>query len=133
MPYKYSKTSKLRLDSCHPLLIELFESLANDYNITIICGHRGKEEQNKAVAESKSKTPYPRSKHNTSPSIAIDAMLYNKGLDWNDNGQNYMFVGVVRERARAMGIKLRCGADWDGDFDTDDQKFNDIVHFELVL
>lgn len=133
MPYAYSKTSRARLNSCHPKLVALFESLANDYNITIICGHRGKEEQNKAVSEGKSKTPYPRSKHNTSPSIAIDAMLYNKGLDWNDNGQNYMFVGVVRERARAMGIKLRCGADWDGDFDTDDQSFNDIVHFELVL
>ena len=129
--YAYSKTSRKRLESCHQKLIKLFESLAEHYNITIICGHRDAKEQNKAYAEGKSKLKFPMSKHNTYPSVAVDAILYNKGLDWNDNGQNYMFVGVVRERARAMGIKIRCGADWDGDFDTDDQTFHDIVHFEL--
>lgn len=132
MSYAYSATSRRRLETCHPDLIRLFESLAEDYNITIICGHRSKAEQDEAVRKGASKTPFPRSKHNSYPSKGIDAMLYNKGLDWNDNGQNYMFVGIVRERARAMGIKIRCGADWDGDFDTDDQTFNDLVHFEVA-
>jgi hypothetical protein len=31
-----------------------------------------------------------------------------------------------------MGIESRMGADWDGDFDTKDQTFHDLPHFELV-
>ena len=131
MSYPYSGTSKQRLLSCHPLLQRLFMSLAEDYDISILCGHRTEEEQEQAVASGASKTNYPDSKHNELPSLGIDAALYP--VHWNDVGRHYMFVGVVRERARQLGIKIRCGADWDSDFATNDQTFNDLVHFELVL
>lgn len=129
--YSYGKTSKARLDTCHPLIQKLFNSLIEDYDISIICGHRTEEEQNQAVANGNSKTKYPNSKHNSFPSLGIDAALHP--IHWNDDGRNYMFVGIVRERARELGIKIRCGADWDGDYETRDQTFHDIVHFELVL
>lgn len=128
--YRYSKISQARLDSCHPELQRLFNSLIEDYDVSIICGHRTKEEQDKAVASGNSKTKYPNSKHNSFPSLGIDAALYP--IDWNDTGRHYMFVGVVRERARQLGIPIRCGADWDSDYDTDDQRFNDLVHFEYA-
>ena len=44
-----------------------------------------------------------------------------------------MFIGIVNERAKQLGIKLRCGGDWDGDTETTDQKFHDLPHFELIL
>lgn len=129
--YKYGTTSQARLDTCHPDLQKLFTELSNDWNISIICGHRTEEEQNAAVASGNSKTPYPKSKHNTSPSVAVDAALYP--IDWNDTGRHYMFVGMVKQKAKDLGIHIRCGADWDGDNETKDQTFNDLVHFELVI
>ncbi len=131
MSYSYGKSSRARLDTCHPLLIELFEDLIKDYDISIICGHRTEEEQNKAVASGNSKTQYPDSKHNRLPSLGIDAALYP--IIWDDHGRHYMFVGIVIERAMQKGINIRCGADWDSDFSTNDQTFNDLVHFELVV
>lgn len=128
--YKYSKTSRKRLDSCHPELQRLFNSLIEDYDVSIICGHRSKAEQDKAVADGASKTRYPNSKHNSIPSLGIDAALYP--INWNDHGRHYMFVGIVRERAKQLGIPIRCGADWDSDFATNDQTFNDLVHFEYA-
>lgn len=128
--YAYSRVSRERLESCHPLLQKLFMDLAKDYNISIIYGHRTEEDQNQAVAEGNSKTLWPNSKHNAVPSLAVDAALYP--IDWDDSGRHYMFAGIVRERARQLGISIRCGADWDGDFSTRDQTFHDLVHFELV-
>ena len=128
--YKYSKTSRKRLDSCHPELQRLFNSLIEDYDVSIICGHRSKVEQDKAVSNGASKTRYPNSKHNSMPSLGIDAALYP--INWNDHGRHYMFVGIVRERAKQLGIPIRCGADWDSDFATNDQTFHDLVHFEYA-
>jgi len=130
MSYSYSKKSQARLDSCHPEIRRLFESLIKDYDVAIICGHRSKEEQDKAVADGASKTNFPNSKHNSKPSLGIDAAFWP--IDWNDHGRHYMFVGIVRERALQLGIKIRCGADWDSDFKTNDQTFNDLVHFEYA-
>jgi hypothetical protein len=128
--YAYGRSSKERLATCHPKLQALFNELIKDWDISIICGERSEEDQNAAVAAGNSKTVYPNSKHNTKPSIAVDAALYP--IDWNDNGRNYMFVGMVKQKAKEMGIDIRCGADWDGDNSTKDQTFHDIVHFELI-
>ncbi|AUR83327.1 hedgehog signaling/DD-peptidase zinc-binding domain protein [Vibrio phage 1.033.O._10N.222.49.B8] len=130
MSYRYGKASKARLATCHPEIQRLFHSLINDYDVSIICGHRTEVEQNAAVTKGASKTKYPNSKHNSLPSLGIDAALYP--IDWNDVGRHYMFVGIVRERARELGIPIRCGADWDSDFATNDQTFNDLVHFEYA-
>ena len=130
MSYSYSKKSRARLESCHPEIQRLFNSLIEDYDVSIICGHRTEAEQNKAVADGASKTKFPNSKHNSYPSLGIDAALWP--INWNDVGRHYMFVGIVRERARVLGIPIRCGADWDSDFATNDQTFNDLVHFEYA-
>lgn len=128
--FKYGKSSKSRLATCHPEIQRLFNSLIEDYDVSIICGHRTEAEQNEAVAKGASKTKFPNSKHNSMPSLGIDAALYP--INWNDTGRHYMFVGIVRERARLLGIPIRCGADWDSDFATNDQAFNDLVHFEYA-
>jgi|5B_taG_2_1085324.scaffolds.fasta_scaffold02054_6 hypothetical protein len=130
MSYKYGKTSAARLATCHPEIQRLFNSLIKDYDVSVICGHRTEAEQDAAVNSGNSKTMYPNSKHNSLPSLGIDAALYP--IDWNDVGRHYMFVGIVRERARQLGIPIRCGADWDSDFATNDQTFNDLVHFEYA-
>lgn len=128
--YKYGRTSKARLATCHPDLQRLFNEMIKHWDVSIICGHRTKEEQDAAVAAGNSKVNFPNGKHNSMPSMAVDAALYP--IKWNDNGRNYMFVGMVKQKAKEMGINIRCGADWDGDNETHDQTFHDIVHFELI-
>ena len=128
--YKYSKASSERLGTCHPMLQRLFLALAEDWDISIICGHRSEEEQTAAVNSGASKTNFPNSKHNKTPSAGIDAALYP--IEWKDPGRHYMFVGMVKQKAKDLGISIRCGADWDSDNQTRDQRFNDLVHFELV-
>lgn len=129
--YYYGKTSRSRLETCHPEIQRLFNELIKDWDISIICGHRTEEEQDAAVAAGNSKTKFPKSKHNSMPSLGIDAALYP--IDWSDSGRHYMFVGMVKQKAKDLGINIRCGADWDGDNGTKDQTFHDLVHFEIVL
>lgn len=128
--YKYGNSSTARLETCHPDIQRLFNELIKDWDISIICGHRSKEDQEEAVSSGRSKTHYPDSKHNSMPSKGVDAALYP--IDWNDNGRNFMFVGMVKQKAKELGIDIRCGADWDGDNYNNDQTFNDLVHFEVA-
>lgn len=50
MPY-YSERSKKRLETCHEDLQKLFNEVIKHFDCTILCGHRGQEEQDKAFAE----------------------------------------------------------------------------------
>lgn len=120
----------MRLNSCHPDLVRLFEEVVKHYDCTILCGHRSEEEQTKAFSEGRSKVQFPDSKHNSIPSLAVDVSPYP--VDWDDLGRFYHFVGYVRGVAQGMGIGIRSGADWDGDFEIKDNNFNDLPHFELT-
>jgi peptidoglycan L-alanyl-D-glutamate endopeptidase CwlK len=108
---------------------------------TVICGHRGEEEQTEAFEKGTSMVEYPDSRHNQYPSDAIDAGPYFSdinNLDWNDLvafGRYAGFVLAVAEDLRVAGkvnCKLRWGGDWDGDGRTADHKFKDLPHFERV-
>ena len=127
---KFSKLSQTRLASCHPKLQDLFNEVIKTYDCTIICGYRSMEDQNKALADGKSKTGWPLSKHNIVPSMAVD--VAPSPLDWNDKEGFYHFAGFVRATALYMGINIRWGGDWDGDFNLKDQNFFDLQHFELM-
>ena len=127
--FYFGKRSKENLQTCHPDLKELFNEVIKHVDCSVICGHRGKEEQNSAYHKGWSKLKYPHSKHNKQPSLAADVVPYP--IDWRDMERFYMFVGVVRGIAAMMNIPIRCGADWDGDMDIKDQSFHDVVHFEL--
>ena len=43
----------------------------------------------------------------------------------------YHFADYVRGIAEGMGIKIRWGSDWNGNFDLKDQNFYDLLHFEV--
>ena len=70
----FSQTSKARLSTAHPDLQRLFNEVVKHWDCTIVCGHRGKEEQDKAFAEGKSKVKWPNGRHNKLPSLAVDVM-----------------------------------------------------------
>lgn len=127
---KFSARSKRRLATADPRLQQVFNQVVKWYDCTILCGHRGKQDQNEAFNKGRSKKKWPQSKHNQEPSIAVDVAPYP--IDWSNHDRFYLFAGFVLGVATQLGVPLRLGADWDGDGDPTDQRFLDLVHFELV-
>ncbi len=127
---RFSRRSKARLKTCDLKLQVLFNEVVRTFDCTIIEGHRGKARQNKAYDDGKSKVRYPMGKHNKKPSVAVDVAPYP--IDWDDRDRFHFFAGFVLGTAEQMNIKIRSGADWDMDWETKDNRFDDLVHFELI-
>jgi len=128
--YKFGERSTKCLSTCHEDLQRLFKEIIKHYDCSVICGHRNKEEQDNAYHEGRSGVKWPNSKHNRLPSMAADVIPWP--VDWKAEKRFYMFVGIVRGIAAMMGIKVRVGADWDGDMEVKDQNFHDLPHIELI-
>jgi len=126
---KYGPQSRKNLETAHPLLKLIFNQVIEEFDCSITCGHRNEVDQNKAFSEGNSKVQWPSGKHNKLPSEAIDAHPWP--VDWDDLHRFYYFAGRVMQKASDLGIKLRWGGDWDSDTEVSDNKFNDLVHFEL--
>lgn len=134
---RFGDTSKERLRTLHPNLRDLLQSVIRNTDCKILCGHRDRSEQALAVEQGHSKTPWPQSKHNHVPSLAVDVSPWPIPKDWGEQWPErvkfYQLAAVLQDHAARMGIGLRWGGDWDGDGDFADQTFNDLVHFELTM
>ena len=126
---KFGRKSKKNLSTCAGDLQMVFNEVIRHVDCTVTCGHRGKEDQNKAVEEGRSKVKFPKGRHNSSPSRAVD--VYRWPVDFKDLERQTLFAGFVLGVANQMGIKLIWGNDWDGDWETKDTGLNDYPHFEL--
>lgn len=118
----FSHTSASKLDTCDKRLQDLFNEVVRHRDCTILEGHRGQEAQEKAFAEGKSHARWGQSKHNSSPSQAVDVAPYP--IDWNDLQRFRDFANFVKGVAAGMHIKVR----WGGDFQT----LVDMPHWELL-
>ena len=126
---QFSDASKTKLSTCDPRLVRVFDRVVETFDCTIVCGHRGEVEQNKAFETGHSQKRWPESKHNTSPSVAVDATPYP--IDWGDRERATFFAGFVLATAREMGIELTWGGDWNHNWQVKDNSFDDICHFEI--
>lgn len=127
---KFGNRSLKELQTCSKVLRLILTQAIELYDFSVLKGFRGEQEQNKAYREGKSKLQYPESKHNQTPSRAVDIAPYP--IDWEDKKRFYYLAGLIKGIAHAEGVKIRWGGDWDRDGDFDDQSFNDLPHFELV-
>ena len=125
----FSKSSLAKLETCHSDLQKLFKEVIKHYDCTVVCGHRGKEEQDEAVRSGHSKLNWPNSKHNQRLSLAADVVPYP--VDWNDTKRFMHFAGFVMGIASQMGIKIRWGGDFNQDLNFKNDRFLDYPHFEL--
>ena len=123
MPFQWGKASKERLAQCDKQLQDLCNKMLerSDFDMTITCAHRGKEEQEKAFNEGKSKAHFGQSKHNSLPSKAVDICPFPINWDTKDIRWHKM-VALAYDTARQLGIKIRCGAFF---------SFKDYPHIEL--
>ena len=135
---RFSTASKEKLSTCHRDLQLLFNEVIRYYDCTIVCGHRSKKEQDAAFAANNSQLQWPNSKHNSMPSMAVDAAPFEQEkIDWSKT-QSAFFAGFVKAvytmlyDQMLVTHKLRLGIDWDSDNDVDDTKFRDACHFELI-
>jgi len=136
----YSSKSLAQLATCDHRLKMVFTEVIKYIDCSVVCGHRNKADQDRAAANGVSKTPWPTSKHNSVPSLAIDVVPYP--VKWGTEGtadqrrkdlaRFYFFAGYVKSIADNMNIKIRWGGDWDSDMDFTDQNFDDLPHFELI-
>ena len=132
---QFSERSRSNLAECHIDLQVIFNEVIKYFDCVVIEGHRPKEEQDAAYAKGMSKVKYPDSKHNTLPSMAVDALPFP--IDWKDTDRMKYFAGHVMGIAKLLKAtgrithNLRWGGDWDGDTDLKDNSFMDLPHFEL--
>lgn len=130
----FSNSSRDKLSTCRPELRALFNEVVLHFDCTIIEGVRGRDAQEAAVAAGNSQLHWPNGKHNVKTigelSSAVDVAPYP--IDWGDRERMTLFAGYVKGVAQMMGIRIRWGGDWDGDTEVKDNRFDDLVHFELV-
>jgi peptidoglycan L-alanyl-D-glutamate endopeptidase CwlK len=143
----YSTNSMSKLYTCDERIITIFEEVIKFWDNKVLYGFRGEAEQNALYDAGKSKVRFPNGKHNSYPSKAIDVAPYGvwgpgrPEIVWPVPGTEtfskdlaawYYFSGFVLGIATAKGIKLRHGADWNGNRQINDQTFDDLAHFESV-
>lgn len=135
MKYSYGKKSLLTLRGADSGLQRVFHTALNLglIDISILEGHRPEEEQNRLFKGGKSKVQYPNSKHNKTPSEALDAAPYVGGKASFDYRHCIYLAGIICAVGTWLGIKIRWGGNWDMDGEPlTDQGFQDLVHYEVI-
>jgi peptidoglycan L-alanyl-D-glutamate endopeptidase CwlK len=124
---QFSAKSLGKLKECHPLLQRLMNDVIKTVDFSVICGYRGKEDQELAYQSGHSKLRWPQSKHNSSPSLAVDIVPYP--IDWENIASFHMLSDEVKDawdripESERDGFELSWGGDW--------KKFRDYPHYEL--
>ena len=118
----FGNRSKERLLTCHQDLQKIMLDAIGVMDFTILCGHRGEEEQNEAFTNGKSNAQWPFSKHNKLPSHAVDIAPWP--IDWEDTERFARLAGIIEGIAFKHDIEIK----WGGDF----KSIKDMPHIELV-
>ena len=121
-----SPASRAKLETCDPRLVAVVLAVAEHSRFVVVCGHRGQADQDRAVARGASRTPWPTSRHNSTPSEAVDlAPLDATGaVDWEDRQAFAVLAGAVLHAAAVRGVRLEWGGHW--------PSFPDLPHFQLA-
>jgi len=135
MPYRYGRRSLDRLGTCHQYLQTLMLAVLEDpgcpVDVSILCGHRTRDEQDAAYRRGATKLRWPKSKHNSFPSMAVDAAPYVNGAvswDWTHYHPLAAHIKAVWARLSAEG-KVSGQLEWGGDW----RSFKDGPHWQLEL
>ena len=132
---KFGITSLERLATCDRRLRDICCAAILRVDFTVVCGHRGKLDQDAAVAAGLSKARWPTSKHNSYPSLAVDIAPYDaakRRITWDDKPSFEAIADVMFEEAARVGVRLRWGGDFNRDGDKTTNDAWDMPHFEIV-
>lgn len=118
--FKFSSASKSKLLQADFRLQRLFEEVIKHYDCTIVETVRGSARQNELNRTGFSDLRWPDSKHNKTPSLAVDAAPFPSL--YSDTDEFIFFGGLVCGIASVMDIPIVWGGHWDNP---------DMAHFEL--
>lgn len=126
MPF-FSLRSKERLATCHEDIRKVCGELIKTYDFSVTCGHRGKQDQEKAFKAGTSNVHFPKSAHNKLPSLAVDLVPYP--VDWNDIGRFRELAAAFMAVAKVLKDREEIYSDfvWGGNWKT----LKDYPHFEI--
>jgi len=127
---KFGTRSKAVLSELHPDLQNVLAEAIKVVDFLCYEGHRSHERQQQLFDLGKSKARPGQSKHNTTPSKAVDLWAYP--INWDELQQQTYVAGIIIGIAHSMGVAMRWGNDWDQDGDTRNNGFDDLPHFELM-
>ena len=125
----FSSKSADTLSRCHPDLQRICARVIEIYDFTVLEGYRSNDRQDELYRQGNSKLRAGESKHNRYPSAAVDLAPYP--IDWGDSKRFFLLAGFMFQAAADLGVPLRWGGDWNGNWDHTDQSFHDLPHFEI--
>ncbi len=117
-PFRFGRTSTKQLDTVEPELRRVLERAIEIVDFSVIEGRRTIETQIGYLR--KGVNPWPLE---TDPPEVREKKKH----------RFYFLQGILYAIARAEGIDVRLGVDWDSDLDFFDQSFDDLGHIELAL
>ena len=135
MGYRFSSRSLERLRTCHADLVLLMtEALADPdcpSDISVLEGVRNQADQDAAFAAGSSTLRWPQSRHNSTPSMAVDVAPYvNGGITWD-----WQYYYPLAEHVEQVWNRLFVAGDLTGDFALtwggDLTTFKDGPHWQL--
>lgn len=118
--YSFSDNSLKKLAGCDPRLQAIAHAAIMRMDFTVLEGHRGEYDQNHAYELKVSRLKWPNSKHNATPSLAMD--LAPTPLAWGDIAGFRALAVIIKEEASILGIPIVWGGDW---------VMRDYDHFEI--
>jgi peptidoglycan L-alanyl-D-glutamate endopeptidase CwlK len=118
----FGQESTENLVQCDQQLQDVLNEAIKYIDFSVICGHRDEEAQNRAYNTHRSLLKWPKSKHNTYPSRAVDVIPYPGGFS-NDNETFYLLATYILRAASILGVHLTWGGHW--------RSLKDLPHFEL--
>lgn len=124
MSFSYSIASLNKIKQCdYRLQCLAFLMLDTSlFDLTVLEGYRGEEAQEIAYKSGKSKAHFGQSKHNFTPSCAIDIAPYP--INWSTTDSRWQELGKL---AKCCAKKIGIDIVWGGDFKT----LKDYPHIEL--
>lgn len=123
----FSAKSLALLDKLHPKLKAVLVEAIKETDFTIMDSMRGRAAQEAAFAKGNSKAHFGDSAHNYDPAVAVDIAPYP--VDFKNIQRFKDLAAIVLRIAKAQGVTLRWGGDWNMDGSTADGW--DFPHFEL--
>lgn len=150
-PFQFGRTSTRQLETIEPDLRRVLERAIQVVDFSVIEGRRSIETQigylRKGVTKTIDSRHIPRDDDGAyrpdGLSQAADLTPYQKGVNpWplttdspevreKKKHRFYFLQGILYATARAVGVDVRLGVDWDTDLDFFDQSFDDLGHIEL--
>ena len=126
----FGTSSLKRLSQCDDRIQIVLNDVVRVFDCSVLCGYRNQAEQDELFRVGRSHVTWPDSRHNQTPSMAVDVVPYP--IDWTDRERFNFFAGYVMATAQMHDVVLRWGGDWNMDWKVRDNNFDDLPHFEIV-